>query len=121
MGLVPAQEPCPGPTGRSRVRVVAGPIEGEDPALAFRPQPMLAWVVELDVVAVESGPFEGEELAVVVHSPSMFAGELWGFMASPDSASAGLELQWRPEYCMYEITGIEQAEPAAPEHGELQL
>jgi hypothetical protein len=117
LGLEPAEQPCEGPKRPAVVRVVTGAI-GYDAPMAFVREPMLAWVVPLEVVEVESGTFEGTQLAAVVHSPTTFAIDLWGFGNSAQTQPAKLELSWRPEYCMYEITKMVQPEPIPPEPGE---
>jgi hypothetical protein len=115
--LEPAEQPCEGPTQPSVVRVVTGSI-GYDAPLAFMGAHMLSWVVPLKVVAVESGSFQGTQLGIIVHSPSMFATDVWGFGSSPQEQAAGLELSWRPKYCMYEVTKVLQPEPIPPKPGE---
>jgi hypothetical protein len=117
LGLEPAEQPCDGPKLPSVVRVVTGSI-GYDAPLAFMREPNLWWVVPLQVVEVESGSFEGTQLGVVVHSPSMFATDVWGFGSSAQEQAAGLQLTWRPEYCMYEVTKVLQPEPIPPKPGE---
>lgn len=117
LNLEPAEQPCEGPKQPSVVRVVTGEI-GYDAPLAFVREPMLSWVVPLEVVEVESGSFEGRQLGAVVHSPTMFASALWGFTSSAQEQPAKLELSWRSEYCMYEITKMVQPEPVPPKPGE---
>jgi hypothetical protein len=119
-GLTLADEPCPGPFERSVVRVTTGSIHYGAP-LAFMREPMVYWVVPLTVVEVESGPFEGDELGAVVHSPSMFASAVWGFGESTLDQAAGLELAWQPEYCMYEITEVLPPKPLPREPFILNL
>lgn len=86
-------------------------LEPSDP-LAFRREAGIAWVVGLQVVEVVKGPEIGERLGVLVHSPSMFATDTWGFGASPQKDPATLELRWSKEQCLYEVKGVIQPEPA---------
>jgi hypothetical protein len=110
-GLAPAKEPCPGPREAVRVRVLDSAELGEDDPIAFRREPMLSFVVSLAVVEVIAGDFPSKRLGVLVHSPSVFAGEVWGYGASPQQHAAELELHWAPKYCMFELT---RTKPPAP-------
>jgi hypothetical protein len=49
---------------------------------------------------------------VVVHSPTLFAGKVWGRDGSPQKDPAMLELRWSNKYCMYEVMQY-QAPPTA--------
>jgi hypothetical protein len=109
--LLPAEQPCPGPSGPITVRVLDSPTLSQDDPIAFVREPEIHWIVSLAVVEVVKGDFSGERLGVLVHSPSMFAGDVWGFGSSPQEHPAKLELRWTEEYCLFEVVGIETPEP----------
>jgi hypothetical protein len=109
--LLPAEQPCPGPSGAITLRVLDSPELSPDDPIAFVREPEIHWIVSLAVVEVVQGDFTGERLGVLVHSPSMFAGDVWGFGASPQQHPAGLELRWDQEFCLFEVTGVETPKP----------
>lgn len=111
LNLVPADQPCPGPSGEIVLRVLDSPELGPEDPVAFVREPEIHWIVALAVVEVVQGDFEGARLGVLVHSPSMFASEVWGFGASPQQHPAGLELRWTEEYCLFEVIGVETPQP----------
>lgn len=93
------------------MRVLDSPVLSQDDPIAFVPAPEIHWIVSLAVVEVVKGEFSGERLGVLVHSPSMFAREVWGYGSSPQQHPAELELRWTEEFCLFEVTGIETPEP----------
>jgi hypothetical protein len=109
--LLPADQPCPGPSGPITLRVLDSPELSQDDPIAFMREPEIHWIVSLTVVEVVEGDFSGERLGVLVHSPSMFASEVWGYGASPQQHPAGLELRWTEEYCLFEVIGVETPKP----------
>lgn len=111
INLNKAEQACPGPEGAIVVRVIDSPELSQDDPVAFVRDHQLSWIVSLKVVDVVEGEFESERLGVLVHSPSMFANQVWGFGSSPQTQPAGLELHWTEEFCLFEVTGIEAPEP----------
>lgn len=103
--LVKAEKACPGPQGKVVVRVLDSPTLEPGDTLAFVREPEVHWVVALQVVETVEGEPIGARLGVLVHSPSMFASEVWGLMASPQEHPAQLELRWAADYCMFEVAG----------------
>lgn len=116
-GLRPADEPCAGPQEKIRLRVVDSPELRPDDPLAFRREPMIAFVVQLAVTDVVSGHFSATRLGLLVHSPTMFASDVWGFGASPQTDPAELELEWAAKYCMFELVEIEGPKPSTHRTG----
>lgn len=113
LNLTPASEACPGPTELVRVKVMDSErLEATDP-LAFVREPELRFIATLEVVETLTGPSIGARLGVVVHSPTLFAGKVWGQGGLPQKDPAMLELRWSNKYCMYEVMQY-QAPPSAP-------
>jgi len=67
------------------IRVLDSEGLADGDPLAFRREPAIHWVVALEVVEQVRGPVIGPRLGVLVHSPSMFAMDTWGYGASPAS------------------------------------
>ena len=120
-GLAPAAEPCAGPREVVRVRVLDSAELTQDDPLAFRREPMLSFVVALAVVEVVQGEFTSPRLGILVHSPSEFAGDVWGFGASPQMDAAQLDLRWSPKYCMFELAGMKPPERSNDARGKLEF
>lgn len=112
LNLTPASKACPGETELVRVKVVDSPtLEATDP-LAFVREPELRFIATLEVVETLDGPPIGQRLGVLVHSPTLFAGKVWGPDGSPQKHPAMLALRWSTKYCMFEVMQF-QAPPTA--------
>ena len=112
LNLTPANKAWPGPEELVRVKVVdSQTLEPVDP-LAFVREPELRFIATLEVVETVSGPPIGVRLGVLVHSPTLFAGKVWGPDGSPQKHPAMLELRWSNKYCMFEVMQF-QAPPTA--------
>ncbi|MBK7827253.1 hypothetical protein [Nannocystis sp.] len=112
LNISPAGKPCPGPEGLVRVRVLDTTALEESDPLAFVREPELRFVVMLAVVETLVGEAIGSRLGVLVHSPTLFAGKVWGRDGSPEKNPAMLELRWSHKYCMFEVMQF-QAPPSA--------
>ncbi|MBK8238788.1 MAG: hypothetical protein IPK74_24950 [Deltaproteobacteria bacterium] len=97
--------PCNEHHGRARIHVLdTDELGPEDPFVLTRGE-MLAWVVTLQVVDVVEGQFDAPRLGVIVHSPSEFATQTWGWHASAQTDPALLDLRWSDRACAYEVVG----------------
>lgn len=116
LNLTPANRECPGEEGSVRVNVVDSPTLLATDPLAFVREAELRFIATLEVVETLDGPPIGQRLGVLVHSPTLFAGKVWGRNGEPQKQPAMLELRWSTKYCMYEVMKF-QAPPSAAVDG----
>lgn len=117
LNLTPADRPCPGPAELVRVKVVDSKTLAATDPLAFVREPELRFIATLEVVETLGGPSIGQRLGVIVHSPTLFAGKVWGRDGSPQKHPAMLELRWSNRYCMFEVMQFQAPPTSAADAG----